>query len=75
MAHDFNKSEEYRKYVIGLQFEKIELYTVWGTDMMADEEDKLLVENGRLIVFQSLDRLDNFYHSISIIGLKEHLNC
>ena len=58
MTHNFGKSEEFRKYVIGLQLEDVELYTVWGTDMVADDEDKLLVENGRLIVFQSLDRLE-----------------
>ena len=60
MIHNFDKSEAYRKYVIGLHLEEGELYTVWGTDMLAGEQDKLLVENGRLIVFQSLSSLEMY---------------
>jgi hypothetical protein len=60
MIHNFEKSEAYRKYVIGLHLGEGELYTVWGTDMLAGEEDKLLVENGRLIVFQSLNSLEKY---------------
>jgi len=57
MSTNFNISEKYRKYVIGLQVKEAELYTVWGTDMEASEEDKLLVDNGRLLVFQNLNTL------------------
>jgi hypothetical protein len=45
------------KYILGLQLEEDILYTVWGTDMLAEEKDKLLVDNNRLIVFKSLNNL------------------
>ena len=44
---EFDKSELYRKYIIGLQFVDVKLYTLWGTDM--EDEDKLLVNNSNLI--------------------------
>lgn len=63
----FNASEEYRKYLIELRFKEKRYYTVWGTDM-TEEIDKMLVQDKKLIVFNSLqdivgklERIDSPY--------------
>ncbi|KIO77240.1 hypothetical protein TH53_10340 [Pedobacter lusitanus] len=61
---NFDKSEEYRKYVIGLQFKETDLYTVWGTDMVDGENDKFLVNETKLMVFESLDLLESFLKTL-----------
>lgn len=58
MTENFDKSEKYRKYVIELQFKEVDLYTIWGTDMLDCENDKLLVKGAKLIVFKTLDLLE-----------------
>lgn len=57
MFENFDTSEKYRKYLIELQLADVKLYTVWGTDMIDDENDKLLVNQNKLIVFKNLDLL------------------
>lgn len=57
----FIKSEKYRKYLIGIDFNEVSLFTVWGTDMADEETDKLLVKDDKLIAFKTLDDLtENF---------------
>ncbi|WEK20484.1 MAG: hypothetical protein P0Y49_04950 [Candidatus Pedobacter colombiensis] len=55
MMENFNVSEKYRKYLIELQFESLNVYTVWGTDMKDDEIDKLLVKKDKLIAYKNID--------------------
>jgi len=55
MMEDFSASEKYRKYLIELQFNEVNVYTVWGTDMGDEEEDKLLVKNEKLLCFKQLN--------------------
>lgn len=54
---DFSTSERYRKYLISLQFNAVNVYTVWGTDMRDEEEDKLLVKSGKLLCFEHLTEM------------------
>jgi len=49
---EFNASEKYRKYLIELQFNDLCVFTVWGTDM-EDGEDKLLVNDEKVIVLKN----------------------
>ena len=36
---DFSTSERYRKYLISLQFNAVNVYTVWGTDMRDEKAE------------------------------------
>jgi len=66
MIEDFSASEKYRKYLIALQFNEVNVYTVWGTDMLDEEEDKLLVKGEKLLCFKHLNeakqKLSNIEH-------------
>lgn len=66
IMEDFSASEKYRKYLIELQFSEVNVYTVWGTDMRDEEEDKLLLKEGKLLCFKHLNdikqRLSNIEH-------------
>lgn len=66
MIEDFSASEKYRKYLIALQFNEVNVYTVWGTDMLDEEEDKLLVKGDKLLCFKQLNevkqKLSNIEH-------------
>ncbi|RQO64925.1 hypothetical protein DBR43_32125 [Pedobacter sp. KBW06] len=66
MIEDFSVSEKYRKYLIGLQFNEVNVYTVWGTDMLDEEEDKLLIKGNKLLCFKQLNeirqKLSNIEH-------------
>lgn len=52
--YKFNLSEKYRKYLIELRFGYRRFYTVWGADMADGESDKMLVNDKKLILFDSL---------------------
>lgn len=65
MSKNFKKSELYRKYIIKLTFQNFDLYTVWGTDMIDDENDKFILERGILLVFRSLSELKEKLRNIS----------
>lgn len=56
---DFPQSEQYRKYLIAIHLENMIGYTVWGTDMANGEMDKLLVADGKLLLFSSIEKLKN----------------
>lgn len=58
MSKNFRKSEIYRKYVIGFNFQNFDLYTVWGTDLIDNENDKLIVKGEKLLAFRSLNELE-----------------
>jgi hypothetical protein len=66
MIEDFSASEKYRKYLIELQFSEVNVYTVWGTDMLDQEEDKLLIKGEKLLCFKHLNeikqKLSNIEH-------------
>lgn len=57
IMEEFKASEEYRKYLIELQFDNINLYTVWGTDMADKETDKLLVVDTKVVAFRETNQL------------------
>lgn len=40
MNKEFKISEKYKKYLIGLQFEEVMLYTIWNTDIDNGEEGR-----------------------------------
>ncbi len=54
---EFKASEEYRKYLIELQFDNFNAYTVWGTDMADKEIDKLLVSNTKVMAFKEIKEI------------------
>jgi hypothetical protein len=54
MKEKFELSEKYRKYFIGIIIDGFTYYTVWGTDLNDRENDKLLVENEKLILFREV---------------------
>lgn len=57
IQEEFKASEEYRKYLIELQFDNINLYTVWGTDMADKDTDKLLFVDNKVVAFREIEQL------------------
>ena len=65
---EFEFSELYRKYTIELIINNRSFYTVWGTDMNDNENDKLIVIEKMLVLFPNLryikaqiNRYDNIF--------------
>ena len=50
-------SEKYRKYLIQIKLHDNSYYTVWGTDMNDNENDKMLVKNNKLVLFYKIGTL------------------
>ena len=49
----FEISERYRKYLIEIKINDKYFYTVWGTDLNDNENDKLLVKDKKLLLFKN----------------------
>lgn len=52
---EFAASEKYRKYLIEIKIAGQTYYSVWGADMADDETNKVLLHEGKLVIFSSLD--------------------
>jgi len=51
----FEISETYRKYFIVIKLKNGSFYTVWGTDLSDEDNDKLLVKNKKLLLFKTTE--------------------
>lgn len=55
---DHSVSEKYRKYLVSIHIKDEKSLIVWGTDIMDEEEDKLLVDNdGNIVKFNGFQDL------------------
>lgn len=63
---EFEISESYRKYLTGIKLNDHCYYSVWGLDIDSDEQDKFLVKDNKIVLFESIENLKN-----KLNGLKE----
>ena len=54
---NWEKSEQYRKYLVLLQFKEYSLYTVWGTNLEHDDQDMFLINQSKIVAFFNLEQI------------------